>query len=211
MIQFDHLAVASATLAQGNSYLEAATGLLLPNGGQHPHMGTHNLLTSFSPDTYLEVISTNPDAPKPTHPRWFGLDDPQTQARFPALISWVVRTDDIDAAVATATDLGIDYGTPTALSRGNLSWRFAIRKDGAIPLDGAAPNIIQWDSPHPAQNMTDLGLRFDHLQIGTPHSDPLKQLLTALKLDTLPDIQYSKNTHLTATLVLTSGEKVLLQ
>ncbi|MEH6361224.1 MAG: VOC family protein, partial [Amylibacter sp.] len=76
MITFDHIAIAAPTLAEGAAYMHALTGLTFPKGGEHPDMGTHNLVTALGPDTFAEVISINSDAPTPNRPRWFDLDNP---------------------------------------------------------------------------------------------------------------------------------------
>ena len=62
MINFDHIAIAAPTLAEGADYIRNLTGLTFPTGGEHPDMGTHNLLTAIGPDTFAEVIAINPDA-----------------------------------------------------------------------------------------------------------------------------------------------------
>ncbi|MFT7058852.1 MAG: hypothetical protein ACJASV_001357, partial [Pseudorhodobacter sp.] len=73
MLRLDHIAVAANTLAEGTAWVEAQLGVTLAPGGQHPLMATHNRLLGLA-DDYLEVITINPDAPAPPHPRWFDLD-----------------------------------------------------------------------------------------------------------------------------------------
>lgn len=209
MIAFDHIAIAAPTLASGAAHLNAATGITPAMGGEHPLMGTHNMLTSLGPDTFAEVIAINPDAPKPVHKRWFDLDNPNLIS--PRLHAWLLRTDDIEGAIDTAAALGIDMGEPVALTRGDLKWRFTVRKDGKIPLNGIAPLILQWDTdgPHPASRMTDQGLRLNSLSIFTPHADQLTKLLTALGLKDLPTITQFETPRLTAHLSI-NGKQVAL-
>lgn len=195
MITFDHIAIAAPSLAEGAAYLHNLTGHTLPKGGEHPDMGTHNLITALGHDTFAEVIAINPDAPTPNRPRWFNLDhvkEPQT--------AWLLRTDDIDGCIAKAASLGIDLGHAMPLKRGDLRWRFTVRDDGTIPLDGAAPLILQWDStgPHPASRMVDLGLRMDTLTIETPHAEQLTALLDIVALDDRPNIIQAPTTKITA-------------
>jgi hypothetical protein len=208
MISFDHLAVTAPTLQTGADHVQAQTGVSLPMGGEHPQMGTHNRITRFSDNTYLEIITPDPAAKAPPRPRWFNLDT-VTQ---PGLSAWIVRTDDIDACIAKAAETGIDTGRATPLKRGSLNWRFSLRDDGSLPLDGAAPLIIQWDTPgpHPAGNMPDLGLRLDRLSITTPHADELRALLVLLGMSDLPEITKGDAVHLTATLILPNGSKATL-
>lgn len=41
--------------------------------------GTHNRCLGMEDGIYLEVIAVDPEAPPPSRPRWFGLDDPSMQ------------------------------------------------------------------------------------------------------------------------------------
>lgn len=41
--------------------------------------GTHNRCLGMEDGIYLEVIAVDPEAPPPSRPRWFGLDDPFMQ------------------------------------------------------------------------------------------------------------------------------------
>ncbi len=201
MITFDHIAIAANTLAEGATYMRNLTGLTFPKGGAHPDMATHNLVTALGPDTFAEVISVNPDATPPNRPRWFELDNPVAQAKFPRTQAWLLRTDDIDSCIRKAAALGIDLGTATPFKRDALRWRFTVTTDGSIPLDGAAPLLLQWDETgpnHPASRMTDLGLRMDSLTIDTPHADRLIELLETLGLQKTPEIRQSQTTKINA-------------
>lgn len=196
MITFDHIAFAAPSLKEGVSHLHALTGLTVPTGGEHPDMGTHNHLTALGPDTFAEVIAINPEASKPDHPRWFNLDhvtEPKT--------AWLLRTDDIEGCITKAATIGIDLGRAMPLQRGDLRWRFTVCDDGTIPLEGAAPLILQWDTdgPHPASNMTDQGLRMNTLSIETPHAEKLTKLLDALGLKNRPEIKQALTTKISAT------------
>jgi Glyoxalase-like domain len=214
MIRFDHLAFAALTLAQGNDWFCKATGLQMPMGGQHLQMATHNRVTAVGLDSYLEIIAPDPAIRPPDHPRWFGLDDPGVRRRLesgPVLLTWIVATDNIEAAIARAAVLGVDYGHPVTLHRGDLTWRFALRLDGTLPLDGAAPQLIQWpQGPHAASRMADLGIRLQALQIETPQADRLTGLLRGLQMTSPPQIRTAAGTALTATLTLRDKSKILL-
>ena len=187
------------------------TGLIVPAGGQHPMIGTHNLVMALGLDTFFEVIAINPSAPKPSHKRWFGLDD--TTFTRPRLHSWILNSDDLEADLAKAKTLGVDLGVPTTQTRGDMRWRFAVREDGTIPLEGAAPMIMEWpDMPaHPAAKMTDLGARIKNIQLRTPHSEILNNLLNTLGDGNIPvTILDSSNTKLTVTLTLKDGREAVL-
>ncbi len=171
MLTFDHIAISAERLEDGVAAVEAALGVALAGGGQHPHMATHNRLLGLG-DLYLEVIAADPSAPRPDWPRWFDLDN---FSGPPRLTNWVARTDDLAAALAAAP-MGI--GHPVALSRGPYSWQMAVPADGRLPFDGAFPALIQWQPPHhPTQALPDVGLRLTRLEIAHPQAAALRAAL----------------------------------
>ena len=117
-------------------------------------MGTHNYLLRLGAKAYLEVISIDPDAPRPVRARWFGLDDLAPDAP-PRLAAWVARTEDIEAVAAASR---VPLGILTPMSRGPLNWRITIPADGRPPMHGLLPSLIQWPHGiHPTANMPDIG------------------------------------------------------
>jgi hypothetical protein len=70
----DHLTVTAPTLESGAEYVRRALGVTPGPGGQHPRMGTHNLLLRLGESAFLEVIAPEPGSCRPDRPRWFGLD-----------------------------------------------------------------------------------------------------------------------------------------
>jgi hypothetical protein len=173
----DHLAVAAETLDEGVAAVEAALGVPLAGGGQHPLMATHNRLLGLG-DIYLEVIAVDPAAPRPAHPRWFDLD------RFtgrPRLTNWICRCADLEAEVA-ASPAGV--GTPLALSRGDLRWRMAVPADGILPFQNAFPALITWQgAAHPVQRLPDSGLRLSRFILSHPESAALRAALAGRLTD----------------------------
>jgi hypothetical protein len=82
-----------------------------------------------------------------------------------------VRVPDLDAAIAAAPWTA---GAPVTLARGDLRWRFALCADGSLPMAGAAPLLIEWQTaPHPAGRMASTGHRLDRLAVSCPDPDPL--------------------------------------
>jgi len=204
----DHIAFTAASREAGVTAFNAASGITLPLGGEHPNMGTHNALSSLGPNTFLELITIDPTGTKPDRPRWFALDDLPDDAGLRAH-TIILRSVDLDGDLEKARALGVDLGTPMALSRGDLSWRFAIRDDGTIPLSGTAPMLMQWDQadPHPASRMTEQGMRLKSIAVSTPDPD----LLTAL-FDSLgwTDLQITKGAPKWAFALDVNGTEVTL-
>lgn len=178
-VLFDHIVVSARARLEGGAHVTRLTGAEMGMGGEHKGLGTHNLLCQLGGDVFLEVISRNPDEPKPDRPLWYGLDNPPDA---PALSAWVLGSDDLDRTLARAAELGHDLGRPLSVQRGALSWRFALRADGGAAVDGSAPYVMQWDQPdpHPSMQMADPGLRLQTFNIETPRADDLSRLLDAL-------------------------------
>ncbi len=171
MLALDHIAISAETLDEGVAAAEAALGVRLAPGGQHPHMATHNRLMNLG-DIYLEVIATDPDAPAPPWPRWFDLDN---FTGPPALTNWVARSDDLGADLAQSPQ---GTGTPVALARGIYAWTMAVPPDGKLPYDGAFPALIQWQPPHhPTQTLPDTQIRLTLLEIAHPQALALRAAL----------------------------------
>ncbi|MEH6445741.1 MAG: VOC family protein [Oceanospirillaceae bacterium] len=158
----DHFVLAADTLEQGVDFLEERLGINIPFGGVHPTMGTHNCLMQLSEDVFFEIIAINPESYTNSalhiqHPRWFSLDNPYLQAqlkRQPQLLTWVVNSRDMQHS----TNNGI-YRQCTArtITRGDLSWSFALPDDGSLLADGLIPYVLQWFGDHPADRMPTLG------------------------------------------------------
>jgi hypothetical protein len=153
----DHLVVAARTLDEGAAWIEQRLGVKTVAGGKHATMGTHNRLLKLDAGRYLEVISIDPEAPPPARPRWFELDTAPMKARLaegPALIHWVERTDDLEAAVRAS-------GEPVELvsfSRGPYRWRMGLPRDGSLPGRGARATLIQWEGAHPWDALPETGV-----------------------------------------------------
>lgn len=205
----DHLTVAALTLEQGVEHVRQCLGVVVPAGGKHPLMGTHNCLMRLGEAVFLEIIAPDPAA-TPERARWFALDDPGMRARLnrsPRLISWVVRVPDLKAALG-----GIDRsaGEAVPLTRGELSWLISVPHDGSMPFDGAFPTLIEWPpGPHPASDMADLGCRLEHLAIGHPDSAGLTAALGPLFGDDCVTITSSPSARLRATIRTPDGGREL--
>lgn len=178
MITLDHIAVAGETLAAVTAHVEAALGVPLQQGGEHPIFHTHNTLLGLEDGLYLEAIATNPSAPTPDRPRWFDMD---RFAGAPRLTNWICRCDDLDATLAQLPD---GFGRPVDLQRGDLRWRMAVPLDGVLPFDNCAPALIEWiGDAHPAPRLTQQGCGITCLEVHHPQAAELGALLAPILTD----------------------------
>lgn len=162
-LRFDHVVIAARTLGEGVNWVERRLGVPVGAGGKHDLMGTHNRLLSLGPRAFLEVIAINPEAPAPLQPRWFELDTPQMKARLdggPALVHWVVQTDDIEAAIDAVGDPRPEV---VPVARGTFRWKMALHADGHLEQSGVMPTLIQWFTQQPPDVLHDEGCRLESL------------------------------------------------
>ena len=146
-------------------------------------MGTHNLLLALGSTTYLEVISVDPGATPIARTRWFGLDHVQA-GTAPRLAAWVASTNDI-ASAATP-----EIGEVETMRRDVHTWQMAVRSDGAVPLGGAAPLLIQRaPGADPVAALPKHGLRLRSLLIRHPDPTQVLSLLRRLQLHEQPAVK----------------------
>jgi len=180
--RLDHITVVASSLETGSAYVEAALGVPPGAGRAHPGMATHNLLLALGPTVYLEVISQDPRAAAVARPRWFGLDQalPGSSAR---LAAWVASTDDIVGTVVP------ELGDVETMRRETHTWKMTVRADGSVPLDGAAPLLIQRSSiGHPAAALPQRGLVLQRLRIRHPAPAQVLALFAQIGLDSQPAV-----------------------
>lgn len=176
----DHITVTAPSLEAGAAFVCDALGVSPQLGGEHPRMGTHNLLLRLGDALFLEVIAPNPAAPAPTRPRWFALDTLRPDVA-PALSTWVARSSDISASVSACSEA---LGNIEPMSRGALHWLITIPADGSLPLLGIAPAIIQWQAEvHPAAKLQDHGLSLVKLELSHPEPERIASLLASLGIE----------------------------
>ncbi|HKW82939.1 MAG TPA: VOC family protein [Burkholderiaceae bacterium] len=177
--EIDHLTITAPSLELGAAHVERALGVALQSGGEHPRMGTHNLLLKLGDALFLEVIAVNPAAARPPRPRWFALDGLDAAAA-PRLAHWVARTGAIRSSAPDYLDL---VGPIETMTRGTLQWLITIPRDGALPLGGALPALIEWQTPgHPAAQLHDKGCALRGFEIHTADPERVGTWLEALAL-----------------------------
>ena len=191
----DHIAVTAPTLEAGAEFVYKSLGVKPQKGGEHPRMGTHNLLLRLGNSVYLEVISPDPAAESPERPRWFALDEITTETPS-KLKTWVVRTEDIYSTVKICSE---PVGEIEAMSRGENNWLITIPKDGSIPIVEGAPALIQWqDESHPATQLEDHRLSLVKLQIFHPEPGRLSNFLNSISLKGLVEVLKGDKTRIVA-------------
>ena len=171
----DHLVITAPTLASGADWVAHALGVAPGSGGAHPRMATHNLLLRLGETTFLEVLAPDPAAAHPPRPRWFALDDLGPDD-VPRLAAWVARTDDLRAC---PDDLLALVGPIETMTRGTREWLITIPPDGGLPLGGALPMLIEWQSPRaPAgAGLPESGCELAGLGLRHPQGARLNELL----------------------------------
>ena len=189
-LELDHIALGTADLKQGVSYLKTILSVEVPQGGKHPLMGTHNHVMRTGVDEFFELIAIDPNAPKPSRIRWFSLDDPDTKAHIaerPRALCWVVRTNDIDALVKKSP---LDLGEAITVTRGDLKWRLTVPQDGSLGEGGLIPAFIQWpEGIHPAASQQDLGVKIKKITLTHPEPSYLQKQLAMLEIAHLAEVQ----------------------
>lgn len=204
-VSVDHLVFGARSLAEGIADLEARLGVRAVAGGRHAAWGTHNALLGLGRDCYLEVLAPDPDAAPPRQAP-LGL----AALAAPRLVTWAVRTHDIETLAARLRALGIDPGAIGAGGRvatdgTRLVWRLT---DLAAPrLGGVVPFLIDWGAtPHPAETLPPAG---ELLELRLRHPEPgrVRAALATIGIDTA--VTASVAPAIAATLRTPSGDVTL--
>jgi len=211
MLKLDHITVIAPSLAEGVEHVRNCLDLDIPFGQRHAYMGTYNHLLQLGDTVYLEIVAIDPEADAPDRRRWFGLDDQDKVRRDwdagRRLRAWVARTDTIDAILATHGDL---FGEKVPLPTVNSSFDFAIRRDGCLPLDGAAPSLIdRRGKPRTMTTMVDLGARLRSLILEHPDPAAVEALYRTLVVDRPPTIKMGSQLRYRAHIETPAGPRGL--
>jgi len=207
--RIDHLVVTASDLPAGADFVRRSLGVTPQPGGEHVRMGTHNLVLKLGDSLYLEVIASNPKAPAPGRPRWFGLDElkPDTP---PRLATWAARTEDIRSTLAACSE---PLGEVEAMSRGELDWLITIPGDGRLPLGGVAPALIEWRTQgHPAARLRETGCTLLRLEAFHPEAPRISALLKSISLEgeiSVAPLRAATRPYLVAHIQTPSGPRTL--
>ena len=188
--RIDHVVIGADTLESGTALWQSQAGVHIPPGGKHPAMSTHNSLMQCGDERFVEIIAIDPDAPAPGRRRLFTLDEAATRARLahrPRALCWVANTDNLDAVLQASP---VDLGEPLALSRGELTWRLTVPRDGSLPGSGLLPAFIEWSpGPHPSTAQQDRGVRLSRVRLTHPDPDSLEAQLDDLQVRHLVTVE----------------------
>jgi len=165
----DHLVYAVPDLAAGVRDLEARLGARPTPGGSHAGLGTRNSLLRIGDRVYLEVVGPDPEQPAPPGGLWFAGG----RACLPALVTWAVRSVDLDGLAAGPC--GHLLGPVRSMSRTRpggerIAWTLTM-PGRPLPRQGIIPFFIDWgDTPHPCFDLPDRGVRL--VRLSGRHPDP---------------------------------------
>jgi Glyoxalase-like domain len=182
LARVDHLVYATPDLQLGIDAIEKQFGVKAAAGGQHPGLGTRNALVALGPTSYLEIIGPDPEQPKPSGPRRFGIDDLKT----PRIVRWVVKSSELPAVAEKAAKSGVTLGPIASGSRRRpdgvvLAWHYT--DPAVVVADGLVPFFIDWgSSPHPALTAAK-GATLTQLRAEHPDAPRVQKMLNALGLD----------------------------
>ncbi|WOF22493.1 VOC family protein [Microbacterium betulae] len=141
----DHVVIAGPDLDALVAWFAERTGVTAAPGGAHP-TGTANALVALTIDgargpQYVELIGPDPDRADEALPSTFGIDG----LTAPAVRTYAVHPDDIDATVVGARRRGYDPGDVHDLSRRKpdgelLEWRLTRGENRRLDV----PFLIDW-------------------------------------------------------------------
>ncbi|MGX9417747.1 VOC family protein [Vibrio sp. WJH972] len=207
--KIDHIVVGAESLEQGIDFLRKNLGVTLPKASKHEAMSTHNCVAPTGNDSFLEILSIDPDAPNPGRARWFAMDEEDVKTKLQQSAyahHWVVGTDDLDALIESSP---VPLGEIVTFTRGERSWRLNIPSDGSMLEEGVIPTFIEWSpGAHPSSAMTDLGLTLKSIEITHPEPEWLTGILTKLGVGDLASVSAGIDKAISFKIVRSDGEIV---
>ncbi|HHI69482.1 MAG TPA: VOC family protein [Rhodobacteraceae bacterium] len=211
MLKLDHLTVIAPTLVEGVSHVKNCLDIDVPFGTRHDYMGTHNHRLQLGNSVYLEIVALDPQGTEPERSRWFGLDNQESirsdwdkGRRFRG---WVASTVDISAKIAAHRNV---FGEKVPLPPANSTFDFSIPVNGSLPLDGAAPSLINHrDDPTSMTDIPDLGARLVSFSLEHPEPAAIELLYRDLSIDRPPKLVPGSNIRFQAQIETPTGFKEL--
>ena len=211
MLKLDHITVIAPTLAEGVSHVRDCLDIAVPFGTRHHYMGTHNHRLQLGDGVYLEIVAADPDGVAPGRARWFGLDNREkvrsdwNEGR--RLRGWVAGTEALGVVLSTHHAV---FGDEVPLPAADPVFAFSIPLDGSLPLDGAAPSLIDHrGAPTSRSEIPDLGARLRSLTLECPDPERIGRLYRELAVDRPPQIVRGPLVRYRAQIETPNGLRVL--
>lgn len=211
MLKLDHITVIAPTLSEGAAHVRHCLDLNVPFGTRHDYMGTHNHRLQLGGNVYLEVVAYDPHGTEPGRPRWFDLDN-RDKVRSDwddgrRLRGWVASTETIDSVISSSPAI---FGEAVSLPPDNPTFAFAIPEDGALPLDGAVPSLIDHrGDPTSMADIPDLGACLVSLTLEHPNPAAIEALYGELSIDRPPEVMLGPQVRYRAQIETPTGIKEL--
>jgi hypothetical protein len=180
LIGLDHILWAAPDLGAGEKIIESITGVAPTRGGSHPGFGTRNSLMGLDTGIYFEIIS-----PDPAQDLKGNRGSVIAALPRPGIMTFAIRSDDLDALSAAARREGLSMQAPVAMSRHRpdgvrLDWTILHLEDSRF--GEAIPFVIDWgSSPHPSESVP-AGCQLRSFAVLHPEADELARLYAALDI-----------------------------
>jgi hypothetical protein len=176
----DHVLWAAPDLRAGEQIIESLTGVAPARGGAHPGFGTRNSLIGLDSGIYFEIIS-----PDPAQDLKGNRGGVIAALPRPGIMTFAVRSDDLDALSAAARREGLSLQGPVAMHRDRpdgvrIDWTILYLEDSRF--GEAIPFVIDWGtSPHPSESVP-AGCQLRSFAVLHPEADELSRLYAALDI-----------------------------
>ncbi len=180
MIGLDHILWAAPDLGAGEKIIESLTGVAPARGGSHAGLGTRNSLMGLDSGIYFEIIS-----PDPAQDLEGNRGGRIAALPRPGIMTFAIRSDDLDTLSAAARREGLSLQGPVAMSRDRpdgvrLDWTILYLEDSRF--GEAIPFVIDWGaSPHPSASVP-VGCQLRSFAVLHPQADELTRLYAALDI-----------------------------
>jgi len=176
----DHILWAAPDLGAGEKIIENLTDVAPARGGSHPGFGTRNSLMGLDSGIYFEIIS-----PDPAQDLKGNRGGRIAALVRPGIMTFAIRSDDLDALSAAARREGLSLQGPVAMSRHRpdgvrLEWSILYLEDSRF--GEAIPFVIDWGtSPHPSESVP-VGCQLRSFAVLHPEADELTRFYGALEI-----------------------------
>lgn len=200
----DHLVYCVHNMEEAINHFTKNYGITPTIGGKHIHKGTRNAIINLGHESYLEILTTDPENKTITKNRWMGID----HLTEPKITRWVLKSqnleDDILAIKKVKPDLGtLDFGHRVTPAGKTLKWSMSIPLSS--PEVELIPFLIDWSESdqHPTLGM-EQSCELVKIELGHPRPEELKSCFQELGIG--QQIEKSESVRFKATFKGPNGE-----